>query len=62
VALGDAMDSKELSLQVQGVQPISEESLRRFFEGSEDFVDDWPGIGHFQDRQQGLEKFGNAWL
>lgn len=66
LAFGDAMDSNELSSQVQGVQPIShesnEESLRRFFEESEDFVDDWPGIGHFQERQQGLEKLGNAWL
>jgi hypothetical protein len=66
IAFDDAMSIEQLNIQLEGIRPQKVESnayyLRKFF--AEDGVPevDWPGTGHFENREQGLEKLDKAWL
>jgi hypothetical protein len=64
VAFGDAMTADQLQADVEGIRPPiidnPQERLRKFL-SNENVESEVSGIGHFQDRQSGLDKLADAW-
>jgi len=65
IAFGDAMAQNDLREQVEGHRPSITDSpgerLRQFFEGDNEDAPQRPGLGHFHDRQTGLDRLALAW-
>ncbi|MEZ5784727.1 MAG: hypothetical protein R3D70_24790 [Rhizobiaceae bacterium] len=65
IAFGKPISQSELRVQVEGHRPqntdSTQEQLQKFFSATGDRLPEVSGLGHFEDRDQGLTALSQAW-
>lgn len=65
IAFGKPLSKNELRVQVEGNHPqntdSTQEQLQKFFSATDDRPTVVSGLGHFEDRDQGLAALSQAW-